>query len=73
MDVHNYDRFEEAKDRLRSAILFANWKDVQQALESLEDIDQHLATCSAFAAAQGGCEFCPNNGGGCCVCGNGLN
>jgi hypothetical protein len=66
-------RIERATDQLRAAILFGNWKDARLALEALEDLAGMRVTSSAFDAAQGRCEFCPNNGGGCCVCGGGLN
>jgi hypothetical protein len=39
------------------------------ALDALEKIDGPLPILSAFTAALGGCEFCPMDGGGCCVCG----
>jgi hypothetical protein len=73
MDRDALDPIETAKDLLRAAILFCNWKDARLALEALEEVDRSLTPATAFAAAQGGCEFCPADGGGCCVCGGGMN
>jgi hypothetical protein len=69
MDGRTAERINEAKERLRAAILFGSWNDVRLALEALEEIDRPPPLRSAFFAAQGGCEFCPADGGGCGVCG----
>jgi hypothetical protein len=69
MDACHRDRIEDAKDQVRAAILFGNWNDARLALEALEEIDGPLTTPTAFDAARGSCEFCPDRGGGCCVCG----
>lgn len=63
------ERINAVKEQLRAAILFGSWNDVRLALETLEEIERPPAPRSAFAAAQGGCEFCPADGGGCCLCG----
>jgi hypothetical protein len=67
------DPVEAAKDQLRAALLFRNWKAVGLALEALEEVDPSKPPPTAYAASQGGCEFCPADGGGCCVCGGGMN
>jgi hypothetical protein len=73
MDRRECELIEEAKDRLRAAVRFRNWSDAEMALKALEEVEGPLARPSAYAAAQGGCEFCPAVGGGCRVCGGGLN
>jgi hypothetical protein len=70
MDGGTEAQITESKDLLRSAILFANWNDARRALELLEEIEGNVATLSAFTAARGGCEFCPADGGPCCICGH---
>jgi hypothetical protein len=73
MDGRARELIQQAMDRLRAAILFSSLKDAQLALEALEDIELRPEAPSAYRAAQGGCEFCPGDGGGCCVCGGGSN
>jgi hypothetical protein len=72
MNARDRAPIDDAKQRLRAAILFRNWRDVRRALEALEEVAGPEAP-TAFAAARGGCEFCPMDGGGCCVCGGGRN
>jgi hypothetical protein len=71
MDERTRALIEAAKDQLRAAILFGNLKPARLALEALDEIgalqDQAPA---AYDVAQGkSCEFCPDGGGGCIVCG----
>jgi hypothetical protein len=73
VDGRARDLIERAREQLLAAILFRNWKDVRMALEALEDVEGLAEPPSAYGAAQGGCEFCPVDGGTCCVCGGGLN
>ena len=73
MDAGDRDRIELARERLRAAILFRHWRDVELALEALEEVAGGPEAVTAFAAAGGRCEFCPVDGGGCCVCGGGRN
>jgi hypothetical protein len=69
MDGRDQTRIEEAKDQLRAAILFGNWNAARLAFELLEEIDEVVTPLSVLTAAQGCCEFCPADGGRCCVCG----
>ena len=63
-----------AKDFLRSAILFRNWKDARRALEALDEIGADPVRGPHFPNVEGGrCEFCPDDGSPCCVCNSRLN
>jgi hypothetical protein len=73
MDAGDSDRIDDAKQQLRAAILFRNWRDARRALEALDEVGRASTGPTAFAAARGGYEFCPADGGGCCVCGGGRN
>ncbi|HEX4589150.1 MAG TPA: hypothetical protein VH120_04435 [Gemmataceae bacterium] len=73
MDQCAADQIALAKDFLRSAILFRNWKDARRALEALEEVEQQPVRRLRFGEPPGRCEFCPVDGGPCCVCNSRLN
>lgn len=77
MDGRVREHIENAIDRLLSAIKHNNWRDVRLALTELMQGQVVLDAAEAlplkvpaYDAARGGCEFCPADGGGCCVCGH---